>query len=170
MRNQTEIRFILFPFIAWFAGVIFLGGAVFNYTKDGFSTGTLVAGVTGLVCLFLPGILFITANRTERVLTIELLSLTLIGSTKKIRFEEIAALRMEKQRFSRKRNSNRKKLYAYRIVVVRKDGEIIPFRAAFESGTGEKQKDMVLQLSAFIGCAAEIPSLSEYEDCKLAAE
>ncbi len=164
MRNQTEIRFTLFPFVAWFVGVLFLGGAVFNYTKEGFSMGTLVAGVTGLVCLFLPGILFITADRTDRILSIELLSLTLIGSTKKIRFEEIAALRLEKQRFSRKRSTNRKKLYAYRIVIVRKDGEIIPFRAAFESGTGEKQKDMVQQLSAFIDCAVEIPSLSEYED------
>jgi hypothetical protein len=131
---------------------------------EGLSTVTFAAGLIGLACLFLPTILFISANRTERALTLERLSISLIGSTKKIHFEEIAALRLEKQRVSVRRRSKRKLLYAYRIVIVQTEGEIIPFRVAFESGTAEKQKEIAQQLSAFIGCAVEIPSLSEYED------
>lgn len=165
MQDQNELRFTLFPVIPWFAGTLSLGMAIIIFTREGLSTGTIVMGALGLLGIFLPGMLFITANRTERILLIERMSLTMIGSSKKIGFDEIADLRLAKaQARGRPRSSKRKRLYAYRMEVVRKDGGIIPFRAAFSSGDGEKQRDMTQQLSAFIGCAAEIPSLSPYEE------
>jgi len=165
MQNQNEIHYRLFPVLPWFAGIVFLGVAIFNYPKDGFSAGTVLAGIVGLASLLLPGALFITADRTEGTLVVELLSLTLIGSTKKFRFDEIAALRLGKKKVrGRPKRSKRKRLYAYRIEIVLKNGEITPLRNAFSSGDGEKQKEMVEQLSAFIGCAAEIPSLSAQEE------
>lgn len=163
MQNQTEITFNDIPYIPWFAGVLFFGAAVYGFMTQGFSAGTIVAGVTGLACLLLPGMLFITANRAERVLTIETLSLSMISSSKKFRFEEIAALRLHKKR-AKSVDTGRKKLFSYRIEIVRKDGGIVPFRGAFNSGDAEKQRKMVQELSEFVGCTADIPSLSEYED------
>lgn len=163
MQDQNEIHFTHFPVIAWFVGFFCLGAAMLIFTREGLSSGVFVMGGAGLLFIFLPGIVFITANRTERILFIERRSLSLIGSSKKIRFEEIAVLRLNKQR-AKKVDRGRKKLFAYRMEVVLKNGDTLPFRAAFSSGNGEKQRDMTQQLSAFIGCAADIPSLSPYEE------
>lgn len=157
MQNQNEIRFTHFPVIAWFVGGFCLISAAIIFTKEGFSTATILMGGAGLLFIFLPGILFITANRTERILLIETVSLTLIGFEKKIPFDEIAALRLARMQYSKRHGKRR---YAYRMEVVRKDGSVTPFRSAFSSGEGEKQRDMTQQLSDFIGCVAEIASLS----------
>jgi hypothetical protein len=101
--------------------------------------------LVGLALLVLPSVLTVTADRDVQRLTLHRRSLWK-ESTQEIPFAEIEAIQME---INQNRSSSSSGP-AYRIVVIRKDGEEIPFSRVYSSGTADKTRK-IKKLREFIG-------------------
>jgi hypothetical protein len=101
----------------------------------------------GLVIFLLSTTLTITADRTERKLILHYRSL-LKENTREILFSQIESIELEMNRH--RSHSRRSSGPTYRIVVVLKDGTVVPFHQYFSSGSGDKTHK-VKQLREYIG-------------------
>jgi hypothetical protein len=101
---------------------------------------TLIAGVAGLLFFVVATILEVQADRVSGTLTIRRTSL-LRHYVCEIAVADIAALQVEPSRGSS---------FTYRIVVVTKDNETIPFRTGYSSGVSTKE-GKAKRLRAFLG-------------------
>jgi len=96
----------------------------------------------GLAFLLFSSVLTITADRITRTLKLKYSSV-LRHSCKEFSFEEIAGISIQIVRGSKGGNN-------YRVVLKRKDGQLIPFRSS--SSTGSKGKERLAgKLRDFIG-------------------
>ena len=142
--QQSTLTIREYPFGLWIAGIFLVSAGIDLYLS---TAGQVV--IPGLI--FLAGLAFlstattltVTADRPGQMLTLRYRAL-LWGSRKEVPLAEIAAIQVE---MSRSGTSNGA---TYRVAVVRKDGEKIPFRSYFSSGAGSKQKKAE-QLRNFLG-------------------
>ncbi len=139
------------PFVNWLLGILFLvvgvsiGRAVVqdaSLVKVGLTLAFLAVGV---VLLLTAGTLTITADRVTQTLTLDTRSL-LRRSTRGIPFAQIASIDLE----SNPTVSISTNVPTYRVVATLTNGQTIPFRSAYTSGSAAKMKE-IEKLRSFIG-------------------
>ena len=147
--NKLKIRD--FPIVMWFLGLIFPGvGMILLFMLPGgnFSFLPLIFVVVGLPFLLFSSILTIFADRNSRVLTLKYSSL-LRRNSREISFDDIASVDVQ----SSISNDDGSTSYTYRVAVFLKDGNVVPLRSYYSSGS-RKKEERADQLRKFIGVQA----------------
>jgi hypothetical protein len=151
--ESDRLTFRDIPFGQWLVGLMFLVGAVFFFTRGVGSAAfmALVPGVIGLLLLFLPTALTITADKTARTLTLRY-GLFIPRSEKEVPFDEIKTIHVDAHTSRRhtKGSSASRRVTSYRLQLVKKDGTILPFRDYYSSDFFLKDQ-RAKKLRAFIG-------------------
>ncbi len=145
--NNSQLTIREYPFGIWLFGLVTIGfGAYFITQAPRQWIIAAISSAVGLVLLLTPTILTMTADRTSGLLTLRYRNLLFLGSKKEIPLSEIAAIQVEMRHSSSgsSRGSN------YRLVLVRKDKQVIPFRSYYSGGAISKQKK-AKQLRTFLG-------------------
>jgi hypothetical protein len=127
-NNMLTIR--EYPLGEWGFGLLML--LVAGFTAVGASGDwsiTLIAGVAGVLFILLGTILVVQADRVNGMLTIRRTALLRKRYVREIPITDIAALQLEASQGSS----------TYRIVVVTKENETIPFRTVYSSGKATKE-------------------------------
>jgi hypothetical protein len=154
-RDDSRLVFHDIPILLWIFGLIFAGvGAAIIYEGGGASAMGLIFAAIGLSALLFASALTITADRVTRTLKLEYRS-ALRQTLKQVSFDEIAGFNIER---SVSRNQG-----TYRVVVTRKDGQVIPFRSYSSSGSRRKERQAG-QLRDFIGVQALQPHAAEIRE------
>lgn len=134
---ENEIKFRDYPILMWLFGLISTGFCIYSLVAN-FSPQALIMGISIAALGFLPLIFFyaltIAADRQTRMLTLDYRSL-LLHSVNEIRFDDIASIRVDSRRSSGDGHNT-----VYCILAELKNGETIPFRAYYSSGSFGKQK------------------------------
>ena len=141
-----------YPTGLWIIGIILITGGIYLYLLAPAQLFfSILLALAGLAFLLTATTLSVTADRIGQVLTLRYRAL-LWGSKKEIPLGEIAAIQVE---MSTSRSSNSDSSGpSYRVVVVRKDGQVLPFHSYYSSGAGSKRKK-AKQLRDFLGVAGE---------------
>jgi len=138
-NNTLTIR--EYPLGAWGIGVLMF--AIAGFTAVGASGDwsiTLIAGAAGLLFIIFGTILVVKADRTSGTLMIFRMGL-LRRYVREIPIADVAAVHLETSGGSSS---------TYRIVVITKDNETIPFRTVYTSGTITKEAK-AKKLREFLG-------------------
>src|SRR5258706_1504946 len=144
--NDSQLVIRDSPISLWIFGLIFAGvGAFFFFQVGKDAAFTLIFVAIGLGVLLFSSTLTITADRITRTLTLEYRSL-LRHAIKQIPFDEVASINVLRSVSHNKGHTS----YTYRVVLTRKDGQVIPFRSYASSGSAGKEQQAT-QLRAFIG-------------------
>jgi hypothetical protein len=146
-NNTLTIR--EYPLGEWAFGLLMF--AVAGFTAIGARGDwsiSLIAGVAGALFVIFANILVVQADRVSGLLTIRRMSL-LRRYTREIPIANLAALQLESSQGSSS---------TYRIVVITKDNETIPFRTAYTSGTIGKEAK-AKKLREFLGVGGADRSL-----------
>ena len=140
----------------WILGIIFLALAATYLANRSWSAGAanfivlVVEVAIGLFFILFGSIVTISADRVTQMLTVSFRWL-LRGSKKEIPFAEIAAIQLEMNTSGSRRSRGGP---TYRIVVVRKDGQIVPSYSYFSSRSKDKSR-IVEKLRGFIGVGGD---------------
>jgi hypothetical protein len=150
MDNQDNTLTIReYPLGEWGFGLLMLAVAAFTAAgARGDWSITLIAGAAGLLFIIFAAILVIQADRVNGTLTIRRTAL-LRRYVRAIPIANIASLQLEASRSSSS---------TYRIVVITKDNETIPFRNAYSSGLSTKEAK-AKRLREFLGVGGTDMSL-----------
>jgi hypothetical protein len=146
--NGQSSAFVLrdVPVFLWIFGLIFLGvGLLIIFAGGPPAIIALIMIAVGLGILLFTSVLTITADRLTRTLKLELRSVlrhTLI----QVPFDEIIGINVERSISSGRRGSS----YVYRLTLLRKDGQVVPFRSYSSSGRNKKER-WASQLREVIG-------------------
>jgi hypothetical protein len=141
-RNDAQLVLHDIPIFLWFFGLIFAGVGALMFFESGQATAwALVMAAIGLGFLLFSSALTITADRITRTLKLEYRS-AFRHTVKQVSFDEIAGIDVE-----RSIGNNRA---TYRVAAMRKDGQVIRFRASSSSGSRKKERQAG-QLRDFIG-------------------
>jgi hypothetical protein len=141
-RNDSQLVLHDIPIFLWFLGLIFAGFGVFMFFESGQpSVWQLVFVAIGLGALLFSSVLTITADRVTRVLKLEYHS-AFLHNAKQVSFDEIAGISVER--------SSSGKGATYRVILMRKDGQVIRFRSFSSSGSAKKAK-LAGRLRDFLG-------------------
>jgi hypothetical protein len=152
--NELVIR--EFPFLQCLFGFILIGISIFTYqSKPDQITVPIITAVLGLLMFALAAILIVKADRATGTLTIQRNSL-LRRFKREIPLSDIFAIQLEHSLSSSDSSSGRTSVY--RIVVVTKNQEVIPFRNSFSSGQWTKEAK-AKKLREFLGVSGEDLSL-----------
>jgi len=159
--NTQNSRLVLrdYPYFNWILGIFFLllGATYIPYLLKGTSVANiiiiLVEVVIGLLLIAWGSVVTVKADRTTQILTISSRSI-LRGSKKETSFAAIEAVQLEMD--TTRSHSRRRGGPTYRIVVVCKDGQTIPFYSYYSSGTRSKMKQ-VEKLRSFLGVGGSDP-------------
>ena len=119
-----------YPLGEWGFGILMF--AIAGFTAIGASGDwsiSLIAGAAGVLFILFGAILVVTADWQKGTLTIRRKSVLRLY-VREIPIDAIAAIQLEASRGSSS---------TYRIVVITKDNETIPFRTAYTSGTSGKE-------------------------------
>jgi hypothetical protein len=145
--NRTDFQLVLHdvPVFLWFFGLIFAGVGTLVLREGRVPAMGFILVAIGLGVLLFPSILTVTADRITRTLKLEYRS-ALRHTLKEVSFDEIAGINVERST-SHSRGSFG---FVYRVVLKRKDGQLIPFHPYSSSGSGRKERQ-VRQLRDFIG-------------------
>ena len=149
--ESERLTFRDFPFGQWLAGLGLIAAAVFYLTRGVGSANYMgyVLGVIGLLLLFLPTALTITADKTTRTLTLRY-GLFIPRSVKVLPFDEIRTIHVDSHTTRRHTKGSTRRVTSYRLQVVKQDGAIVPFRNSYSSDflfNDQRAK----KLRAFIG-------------------
>lgn len=143
-NNTLTIR--EYPLGEWGFGLLMLLVAGFTAVGAGGDWSiTLIAGAAGLLFILFGVILVVQADRVGGTLTIRRTALLRKRYVRAIPIDTIAAIQLEATHGA---SPN------YRIVVLTKDNESIPFRLAYSSGTTKKEAK-AKQLREFLGVGGE---------------
>jgi len=145
-NNDSQLVIRDTPMALWIVGVIFAGvGAFFFFLSRGEGYFLLIFFAIGLSILLFSSALTITADKLTRTLTLDYRSL-LRHNIKEIPFDEIASISVQHSTSRRKGRTR----HSYRVAATLKDGQVVPFRSYYSSGSGSKEQQ-ASQLRAFIG-------------------
>jgi hypothetical protein len=154
-RNDSQLVLHDIPIFLWVFGLIFAGvGAFILFQGERAPAVALILVAFGLGALLFTSALTITADRITRTLKLEYRS-ALLQTFKQVSFDDIAGINVER---GVSRNQG-----AYRAVVTRKDGQVIPFRSYFSSGSRRKERQ-ASQLRDFIGVQAPQSHVAEIRE------
>ena len=138
-NNTLTIR--EYPLGEWGFGIVMFSMAGFTALgARGDWSISLIAGAAGVLFILFATILVVQADRVNGTLTIRRTSV-LRRYVREIPISDIAALQIEAARSSSS---------TYRIVVITRDNETIPFRTAYSSGAAAKEAK-AKQLREFLG-------------------
>ena len=127
-NNTLTIR--EYPLGEWGFGIVMFSMAGFTALgARGDWSISLIAGAAGVLFILFATILVVQADRVNGTLTIRRTSV-LRRYVREIPISDIAALQIDAARSSSS---------TYRIVVITRDNEIIPFRTAYSSGAAAKE-------------------------------
>jgi hypothetical protein len=141
--NESQLVIWDVPLLQLIFGILFTGvGAMIIYSGGPLLFGGIFA-VIGLCFLVFSSILTITADRMTRTFKLEYRSL-LSHKLTQLSFNEIDGVNVER------RTANRGRGFTYRLTLLRKNGELIPFRSTSTSGWKRKERDAEY-LREFIG-------------------
>lgn len=152
-NNETTLVMHDWPIFFWIIGAALLveGVTFFFPLADGSAAYMVRAGLSlgGLVILLFSSILTVSADRASQTLTISHRS-PLRGNQREILFSQIDSIDLQSTRSSRGGTS-------YRIVLLLKNGETIPFHSYYSNGSfGMMRK--INRIRDFIGMEALDPS------------
>ncbi len=134
-----------FPALQWVLGILFTGvGTLVLWEGGPLLFGGLFAAV-GLGLLLFGGVLTITADRLTQTLKLESRS-ALRHTWKQVPFAEIDGINVE-------RIASPRRGFTYRLTLLRKDGQVIPFQSSSSSGWKGKERRAV-RLREFLGIQA----------------
>jgi hypothetical protein len=141
-QNDSELVIRDVPIFQWVFGILFAGVGTLIISQGGppFFGGIFEA--IGVGFLIFSNILTITASRITQTLKLDYRS-ALRHTWKQVPFSEIAGINVE-------RKAGTKGGYTYRLTLLRKDGEVIPFRSSSSSGWKGKER-RASQLREFLG-------------------
>lgn len=144
--NEPQLVIHDTPIALRFVGLVFAGiGAFIFFGSRSEAVFALLFVCIGAFMLVLTSNLTITADRLTRSLSLDYRSV-LRHDLKQISFEEIAGIDVQ-QRISHSRGRTR---HTYRVAIRKTDGQLLPLRSYYSSGSMDKQQ-LASQLSAFIG-------------------
>lgn len=153
--NQLVIREL--PLFQWLFSLILFATCIFIYqSKPDQLTAPIVTGIIGLLILVSSPILVVTADRSSGMLTIRRVGL-LQRFKREIPVSNILAIQLEHSLSSSDSSSSRR-TSVYRIVVVTKTQEVVPFRNSYSSGQWTKETK-AKKLREFLGVGGEDMSL-----------
>ncbi len=139
---HATLTFREYPLVSWIIGLGLIGSGVFFYFQNqGALFFSLIEIGIGLLALLLGKVLTVTADKVGQTLTLRYRGL-LPGSEKVIPLSNIAAIQLA-------RNHDSDGSSTYRIEVICKDNQAIPFHSYYSSGIAGKQKK-IDQLRAFL--------------------
>jgi hypothetical protein len=150
--NQDKLTIRDFPISLWIMGLVLLGVTAYLVTKAAYPTAG-ITGVLGLLALFLPSTLTVSADRATRILTLRY-GLVIPRSVKQIPFDEIDTIRVDSST-TRNNDSPTRRSTTYRLELVKKDGTNLPFRS-FYSGDFLLKQRRAEKLRTFIGLAETV--------------
>lgn len=140
-QNDSQLVIREVPIIQWVLGVLFAGTGTLVITQGGPLVFGGIFAVVGVGFLLFSNVLTITADRLTRALSIDCRSAWRRAS-KQVPFDEIDGINVE-------RSTAPKRGIIYRLTLLRKDGEVIPFRTYGSSGWQGKEARAV-QLREFL--------------------
>jgi hypothetical protein len=151
--ESERLTFRDFPFGQWTTGLGTIAAAVFFFTRGVGSANymALLLAIVGLLLLFLPTALTITADKSTGTFTLRY-GLFIPRSVKVIPFTEIKTIHVDAQTSRRhtKQGGNSRRVTSYCLQVVKKDGTTVPFRGYYSDEF--VLKDLrAKKLRAFIG-------------------
>jgi hypothetical protein len=144
-RSDAQLMLRDVPVFLWLFGIIFAGVGILILREGGPPVMALVLIAMGLGFLLFTGALTITADRITRTLKLEYRS-ALRHKVKQMSFDEIVGVNVDRSVSSGRGGSR----YTYQLAVMRKDGQVIPFRSYSSSGWKRKER-WAGQLREFIG-------------------
>jgi len=131
-----------FPTLQWVLGILFAGVGALVISEGGPPVFGGIFAAIGLGFLLFSSVLTITADRMTRTLQLNSRS-ALRHKWKKVPFDEVAGINVE-------RRASPKRGFTYRLAVLQKDGQVIPFRSSSSSGSKKKER-RARQLREFLG-------------------
>jgi hypothetical protein len=154
--NNCDPKLVLrdTPFVLWFIGFIFAGvGLLMAFESEPPLVMTLLFIGVGVTLVVTASIVTITADRTTRILQMKSRSV-IRRKLIEVPFDDIIGVNVE-----RSASSGRGARYTYRLVLLRKDGQVIPLQQFSSSGFKSKEK-MAVRLREFLGIQAtnRVPS------------
>jgi hypothetical protein len=153
-NNKLVIR--EYPVAFWLIGLVMISiGVFYLFNVNEQVWGAAIWSGIGLLLLLLSNILTITADRITRTLTIQHSGL-LSRKSREVQVAEIAAIQVESSRSTS--SSSRSSSPTYRIVVITKGSETIPFTNSFSSGASSKE-NKARRLREFLGVGGQDMSL-----------
>jgi hypothetical protein len=139
--DQLVIR--EFPITIWIFGLLDLAvGAYLYFTAPTQWIALLILAALFLLVFAFASILVVKADRAASTLTISRISL-FRRYARQIPISDIAAIQLES-------SSSQDSTSTYRIVVITKGNEIVPFRSSYSSGSWSKEAK-VKRLREFLG-------------------
>lgn len=141
--NEAQLVIHDVPLGLWLFGAAFAGIGVLIVLEGG--PPLLIALVfvaVGLGLILFSSALKITADRATRTMKLEYRSL-LLRRLKEVPFDDVAGINVERTTGGRRGTT-------YRLTLLRKDGQVVPFRSSSSSGW-KKKEHWAVQLREFIG-------------------
>jgi hypothetical protein len=137
---QLVIRDV--PIFQWVFGIISAGVGILGINQGGPPVFGGIFASIGAGFLLFSSVLTITADRMTLTLKLDYRS-ALRHTLKHVPFDEIAGINVE-------RSSGRKGGFTYRLTLLRKDGQVIPFHSYSSSGWKGKER-IAGKLREFLG-------------------
>jgi hypothetical protein len=124
------------PVMLWIFGLIFLSvGVAMIYGGGPPVIMSLIMIGVGLSTILFSSVLTVTADPATRTLKLESRSI-MRHTLNQVPFDDIIGINVERSASSTRGRSS----VTYRLTLLRKDGEVIPFRSFSSSGRGKKER------------------------------
>ena len=136
LSNELKIR--EYPFSVWFFVLLLVIIAFYSVSlsNSGILPASILIAVAGVILVFFAPVKIYSADRSRGVFSFNSFSLTGRKSWE-YRFEDIYAFEVEASNtYSRREQRNS----AYRLVLVKKNGERVPLSSVYTTGYYEKEK------------------------------
>lgn len=132
-QNDSQLVIRDVPIFQWVFGILFAGVGTLVIVQGGPPVVGGIFAAIGVGFLLLSSVLTIIANRMTRTLKLDYRS-ALRHTWKQVPFDEITGVNVERRVGGRKGGST------YRLTLLRKDGQVIPFRSSSSSGWRGKER------------------------------
>jgi hypothetical protein len=143
-QNDSQLVIRDVPIFQWVFGILFAGVGTLVINQGGPPVFGGIFAAIGMGFLFFSSALTITADRMTRTLKLDYRS-ALRHTMKQVPFDEIAGINVE-----RRVGSGKRRVFTYRLTLLRKDGQVMPFQSYSSSGWKGKER-RAGQLREFLG-------------------
>jgi hypothetical protein len=142
--QQNDFQLVIrdVPIFQWVLGIIFAGVGTLVLSQGGPPVFGAIFAAIGVGFLLSSSVLTVTADRMTRRLKFDYRS-ALRHEVNQVDFDEIAGINVE-------RRAGPKRGFTYRLTLLRKDGQRIPFRSSSSSGW-KKKEQLAGRLREFLG-------------------
>lgn len=132
-QNDPQLVIRDVPILQYVFGIVFAGVGTLVINQGGPLVFGGIFAAVGAGFLLMNSVLTITADRMTRTLKLDYRS-ALRHTLKQVPFEEIVGINVER------RASGGKTGFTYRLTLLQKDGQVIPFRSVSSSGWKAKER------------------------------